>query len=241
MALSTTRRPVSGTRHPGRRVTRAATTRRLATAGAAAGPLFVLVTAGQLLGHDDFDLTHQPLSLLALGPAGWIQVLNFVLPGLLSLFLAAAVRNAWSGGPGRTWVPLLLTVFGSGLVAAGVFLPDPALGYPPGTPDRIPPAADFSWHGWVHSVTPPAAFSALIAACLVAVRRFRRTGQRPWAIGSLVTALVCVALVAWPSPATASTRLVLATVVGFCWTTALGMSLRRLAPRSADTGTNSRP
>jgi hypothetical protein len=31
------------------------------------------------------------------------------------------------------------------LIAGGVFVPDPALGYPRGTPDEIPDT--FSWHG----------------------------------------------------------------------------------------------
>lgn len=206
-------------------------TQRLATAGACAGPLFVGLVAAQMATDPDFDLRHQPLSLLALGPHGWVQVANFVLTGVLVLFLAATVRRSWAGGAGGRWGPILLAVFGAGLVAAGVFLPDAALGYPAGTPDRIP--ADFSWHGTLHAVAPPVAFTALVGACLVAARRFRREQRRWWTAYSVATGLVSLVLSAWPSADTAGVRLAVAAVLGLCWTTALAVHLRRGAPTGA--------
>lgn len=206
----------------------ALTTQRLATAGACAGPLFVVVVVAQLATDPNFDLAHQPLSLLALGDHGWVQVANFILTGLLAWCLAVTVHRSWAGGAGGRWGPLLLAVFGVGLVAGGLFLPDAALGYPAGTPDRIP--ADFSWHGTLHALAPPVAFTALVGACLIAGRRFRGSGRRWWAAYSVATGLASLILSVWPSPDTASVRLAVASLLGFCWTTALAVHLRRVTP-----------
>lgn len=199
-------------------------TRTLLLAGAAAGPLFTILVAGQLLTRDGFDLTHHPLSLLSLGDLGWIQVGNFVVAGALVLALAAGIRRTLADGPGRTWGPVLVAGYGVGLVMGGVFLPDPGLGYPPGTPDGIPD--DFTWHGILHAVAPPLAFTALVAASLVLTRRFARNRQRGWAFYSAATAVVAVVLSAWPDQDSASVRLAVASGIGFCWTTAIAVHLR---------------
>jgi hypothetical protein len=125
---------------------------------------------------------HQPLSLLSLGAAGWVQIANFVVAGLLSCAFAAGLSRVLTTGPGSTWGSRLIALFGIGLVAGGVFTPDPALGYPVGTPDAIPQS--FTWHGMVHAVAPPLAFTALVLAALVMARRFRTAGRRGWALYS---------------------------------------------------------
>ena len=60
-------------------------TRRLLLCGAVAGPLFLLVVLLQDYGRPGVDPRAQPLSLLALGSLGWLQVLNFIGAGVLSL------------------------------------------------------------------------------------------------------------------------------------------------------------
>jgi Protein of unknown function (DUF998) len=197
----------------------------LLVAGAVAGPLFTVVVAAQTATRDGFDLTHQPLSLLSLGDLGWIQIGNFVVTGVLMVAMAAGLRPALSPGTGSTWGPLLTAVFGIGLVAGGVFLPDPALGYPPGTPDAVPD--DLSWHGLLHAIAPPLAFTALVACCLVLARRFAADRERAWALYSGVTAVTALVLSAWPSQDGASVRLAAAALVGFAWTTAVALHLRR--------------
>ena len=121
-----------------RAVPSTSSTRLLLVAGVVAGPIFVLTAGIQALTREGFTLAHQPLSMLSLGDLGWIQITNFVLAGLLSLAFAAGVKRRLTSGPGHVWAPLLFAVFGIGLLIGGAFVPDPALGYPPGTPDEIP-------------------------------------------------------------------------------------------------------
>lgn len=198
--------------------------RALLSWGAAAGPVLTSVVAVQATTREGFDLRHQPLSLLSLGDLGWVQVTNFLVAGLLTMALARGLHLSLRTGVGRTWAPVLMAVFGVGLVAGGLFLPDPALGYPPGTPDAVPDR--FSWHGALHAVAPPLAFTALVACCLVLSRRFARQGRRGWAAYSAATSALALVLTAWPSQDGVSVRLAAAVVLGFVWTTALALDLR---------------
>lgn len=115
-----------------------ARTRTLLACGTVAGPLFVLVVAAQMLTRDGFDITRHPLSLLSLGELGWIQVTNFVVSGTLFVAAAVGMRRAMVEGTGATWGPRLIGLFGSCLVWAGVFVADPADGFP---------GRHSAWHG----------------------------------------------------------------------------------------------
>ena len=200
------------------------TTRLLLTGGLLAGPLFVATAGLQALTRDGFDLGHQPISLLSLGGLGWLQVTNFLVAGLLSVGFAVGARRAGSG----TWAPRLLALFGVGLVAGGVFRPDPALGFPPGTPDEIPDT--MTWHAVLHAVAPPAAFLGLVLAAVVLARRFAREGDRAWAWSTGATAAATLLLAAWPGSDGMSVRLAVAIALGFAWVSVLaGRLLRRAA------------
>jgi hypothetical protein len=72
----------------------------------------------QMLVRDGFDIRRHALSLLTNGNLGWIQILNFVLTGLLVIAGAFGMRRALRWGRGRTWGPLLLGVHGLGLIGA---------------------------------------------------------------------------------------------------------------------------
>ena len=106
-------------------------TRTLLGAGVVAGPLFVGIAAVQAFTRTGFDLRRHPLSMLSLGEYGWIQVTNFIVAGVLSLLFAVGVARCLSTGPGSTWAPRLLALFGAGLVIGGIFTADPALGFLP--------------------------------------------------------------------------------------------------------------
>lgn len=199
-------------------------TRSLLAGGAAAGPLFVGVVVVQLFTRDGFDIRHQPISLLSLGSAGWIQIANFVTAGALCLGLAVGLARTMTTGRGSIWLPRLVGLYGLGLVAGGVFVPDPALGYPPGTPDTIP--ADLSWHGAGHAVAPPFAFTALVAAALIMSRRYAAEGQRSEAAYSLATGVVALVVAAVPHPESLSWRLLVAVAVGFAWVTFVALRER---------------
>lgn len=202
----------------------AQTSGRLLLAGALAGPLFFASAITQMLTREGFDITRHPISQLSTGDLGWIQILTFVLAGTGALALAIGIRRTLTEGVGRRALPILVGVFGTGLVAAGVFTMDPEKGFPVGTPEG--PVAQMSWHGIAHSVAAVAAFTALaIAAIVMTVRCARRRAIAP-AVLSAVAALV---LLVPMSPDHMSIQIAVNGLVAFTWTTVLAMSLRRAA------------
>jgi hypothetical membrane protein len=161
-------------------------TNALLICGMIVGPFYIVVGLIQALTRPGFDLLRHDLSLLANGDLGWIQITNLVLSGLLVLAFALGMRQALRGSRGDTWGPLLVGVYGLGLIGAGFFTADPAFGFPPGTPAD---AHTISWHGLLHFVTAAIGFLALIAACIIIARRFASQGLRGWAIYSLGSGL----------------------------------------------------
>lgn len=197
------------------------TTRTLLACGIYAGPLFVAVGLIQALTIPGFDLTHHYLSQLSSGELGWIQIANFVVGGLLVIAAAVGVRRA-----GRTTLgtagPVLLVCFGVGFAAAGVFVADPALGFPPGTPDRIP--AQQTWHSMLHGVAAIVSFVCLVGACFALGYRFVRQRQRGWALYSVATGIVSFGLPAVPNP-WGGVFLFVAAAIGLGWIAVLCVKL----------------
>ena len=204
-------------------------TRALLACGVVAGPLFVAVGLLQMLTRDGFDPTRHPLSLLSLGGLGWVQITNFVLAGLLFVAAAVGMRRALRSGRGRTWGPRLVGVYGAALVMGGVFVADPGLGFPPGTPDGIPD--QMSWHGALHSVAPVLASLALVAACLVFARRFAAEGRRGWAAASLAVAVIDLAPAALSGHDLFFVALGVSVAIGLGWLSLLSARLRADRPR----------
>jgi hypothetical membrane protein len=199
-------------------------TRTLLGAGVIAGPLFVGTAAVQVLTRDGFDLRRHPLSMLALGEYGWVQVMNFILAGVLSLIFAIGVARRLPDGPGSIWAPRLLGLFGAGLVIGGIFKADPALGFPAGAPEGYP--EQLSVHGTIHAFAPPLAFLSVIAACFVIARRLSAEGLRGAAVLTRVVAMACFALSVPIGPGF-SVRLFAAVTLAFTWITACAIYLRR--------------
>ncbi len=160
-------------------------TRALLRAGVAAGPLYIAVGLSQALTRDGFDMRRHALSLLSNGDFGWIQIGNFLVSGLLVLAGALGMRRLMAGQRAGTWGPILLALYGVGLLGGGVFVADAGRGFPPGTPDPQSMSRD----GLLHFVFGGIGFYALIAACLVFARRFHAEGRPGWAAYSVVTGL----------------------------------------------------
>jgi hypothetical membrane protein len=164
-------------------------TRSLLGYGVIAGPFYVAVSLAQALTRDGFQLDKHAWSLLENGGPGWIQVTNFILTGLMTIAAAAGLRRAMTVGRGRGSVPLLIAVYGLGMLGAGIFTADPAQGFPVGTPE----VTTVSWHGMLHFLCGGIGFLALIAACLVLGSRFARAGRTALAWFSRVTGVVFLA------------------------------------------------
>jgi len=151
----------------------AAVTRSLLGYGVLAGPFYVIVGVVQGLARHGFDFARHDLSLLANGSLGWIQILNLVLSGLMTIAAAVGMRRTHNAG---TWGPRLVAGYGIGLVLAGVFVADPMNGFPVGAPPGKP--TGMSWHSLLHIAAGSLGFACLIAACFVLARRMNKWYSR---------------------------------------------------------------
>jgi uncharacterized protein DUF998 len=162
--------------------------RTLLVCGVLAGPLYITVGVLEILFRQGFDIRRHALSLMSNGPAGWIQIASFIVSGGLVIACAAGMRRALHPGRAGTWGPLLLAVYGLGLIGAGVFVADPMDGFPVGTPPGPPTVV--TWHGPLHFVAGGVGFFAVIATCLVFARRFAAMRQAAWAAFSFLTGVL---------------------------------------------------
>ncbi|MFJ2738364.1 DUF998 domain-containing protein [Streptomyces sp. NPDC087440] len=160
--------------------------RRALRCGLAAGPLFLGAGIVQGLTRDGFDFTRNALSQLALGGAGWVQTLNFLVVGALLGVGAVGLRRARVGGRGG---PVLIGVFGLSFWAAAAFPADAGAGFPVGAPD----ATAMSGAGAVHMAGGMIGYLALCAAFLVLARPLAERGHRAWAVASWVVPVVVLA------------------------------------------------
>jgi hypothetical protein len=210
----------------------ASATRALLAGGVIAGPLFIVVGLLQAFTREGFDLRRHPLSLLSNGDLGWIQITNFVVTGLLFTGAAVGMRRVLHPGRGGTWGPLLIGAVGVGMIAAGVFVADPADGFPPGTPPGRPDT--LSWHSALHFLVAGLAYLSLIAATFAFTRRFAALGQRGWARYSLATGVVFLAawlaLFAWPEQDMVNLAYAAAALHGHGWVSVVAAQLRAGLP-----------
>ena len=135
-------------------------TRALLAGGVVAGPLYMGIGVIEILIRPGFDISRHELSLMSIGDLGWIQIASFLVTGLLVLGCAVGMRRVMRSGRGRTWGPVLVGLFGLGLIAAGIFVADPINGFPPGMPE----SSTISWHALLHFISAAIAFLGLIAA-----------------------------------------------------------------------------
>ena len=151
-------------------------------------PFFYIVAIAQILIRPGFDIRHLAISALTLGDLGWIQSANFEITGLLLISGGIGVRLALHGRRGGTWAPILLGIAGLGTMVAGVFHPDPALGFPPGAPAGMP--STMSAQATVHQLASMLTFGCTIATCLVMARKFADEGRRGWMAYCLASGIV---------------------------------------------------
>lgn len=166
-------------------------TRSLLGWGVVAGPFYVIVALGQALLRPGFDLLHDDVSLLSNGSLGYIQIANFLLTGAMVIACAVGVRRVLAGGRAGTWGPILLGIYGLGLIGAGIFAADPMSGFPPGAPAGHP--ATVSLHGILHIASAGIGFLGFAAACFVIGQRFARDDQSRLAWSSRLTGVVFLA------------------------------------------------
>src|SRR5258707_124384 len=163
-------------------------TRILLLCGAIAGPLFILTVLIQDYTVPAFNPRLQALSLLSLGEWGWVQIVNFVLAGVLNLLYAGGLWRKLHPGRAGTWGPLLIGAYGLGLILVGIFRTDPSNGFPPGVIAPTQP----SWHGAIHALGGLFIFVVRAAALAVFVRLFLARKERWWAFYCMASAVLII-------------------------------------------------
>ena len=152
--------------------------RLLLICGAIAGPLFTISWFVQGLGRANYDPMRYPISSLSIGEFGWIQVVTFIITGLLFLAFGIELRQILRQPSGSVWGPVLMMSLGIGLIGAGIFVTDPLNGYPAGTP--ILPTVRTT-HGILHDIFGIPVFLGLPINCFVFARYFAGQGEHAWA------------------------------------------------------------
>jgi hypothetical protein len=163
------------------------TSRPLLVAGVIGPLLFIVVFLVEGITRPGYSAWRHYVSQLATGDGGWVQVVNFLVCGALVVCFAFGLRQALGPGRGSLAAPVLVGLFGSALIIAGIFSTDPALGYPVGAP------LVHTTHGLIHGLAGLAAFSLLPASALVIAWRFSAdSAARRWAIYSAGVGLLII-------------------------------------------------
>ena len=176
-----------------------------------------------------YDPWRNFVSSLATGERGWIQVANFVAWGILAFAFSIGLVRLRIVGPG-----VLIVLYGIAMVAVGVFVTDPSIGYPPGA------LTEHTTHGQLHSVAALAAFLLNAVAAVVTAAHFASDPRwLAFVRYSVLTGLAVLAFFlasavlpvldargAWPNaPAGFVQRISI--IVGLTWFSALAFRLWR--------------
>lgn len=191
-------------------------TKALLTAGALAGPLWLVTSWTQALTREGFNPAFHPLSQLATGSLGWLQITNFLVAGVLFILGAEGLRRTL---PGR-WTGRLVRLIGVGMIGAGVFVMDPGYGFPVGTPDTAP--TSMSWHSVLHMVSGTFTFGIMTAALFVIGRVHAKAGRKGQATAARVAAVAVIIGNIWAMTQLPGASPVMAVGVGLglLWTSA---------------------
>src|SRR4051812_1284151 len=126
--------------------------RNLAAWAGMIGPaLFVLVFTIEGWLRPDYHPASMYVSALSLGPRGWVQILNFVVFGLLLLVFARGMASEFQTGKASKAGPVLLTVIAIAFLGSGPFVMDPTGTLP----------AQMSGHGLTHGILGGLVFSLM--------------------------------------------------------------------------------
>ncbi|MFK4099066.1 DUF998 domain-containing protein [Streptomyces sp. NPDC019531] len=208
--------------------------RNLLVCSAIAGPFYVVVSLTQALTREGFDLTRHAWSLLSNGSLGWIQATNLMVTGLMVTAGAGGLRRVVALDRRGIRSARLWVAYGLSMVAAGIFRADPALGFPPGTPDG---GVSTSWHGVLHFVSAGIGFLCLVVVCYQLARHFAAAGLRGWAMFSRITGSVFlagfVALAGSGGAAWANLTFTAAILLAWAWLSMVSLHFRSRAPRTA--------
>jgi hypothetical membrane protein len=184
--------------------------RILLTGAVVATPLFVLLWAVQAFTRTGFRPTYHPMSLLSVGDWGWVQMVNFVVTGLLVIGGGVGLGRILELGRLTRWASALIVLMGAGLVLAGVFVTDAGAGFPAGAPAGAP---EMSWHGAIHEAGFLLTQLAFVALGVLLAAGFKRNHRRGWAAAGIAAVALAVLVAALGDAETFALRLVISAAI----------------------------
>ncbi|MCH5584494.1 DUF998 domain-containing protein [Shimazuella sp. AN120528] len=161
--------------------------------GVTSTPFFYIISIIQMFTQSGFDIRRHAISMLTLGDWGWVQSANFIITGLLAVLASIGIRSVLKDHKAVTWGTLLIGVYGIGMIGAGLFRPDPGLGFPAGAPQSMP--TSMSTHAALHSLAFFTSFICLLIACFVFSRLFAAQGEKNWRVYCISTGIVSPLLI----------------------------------------------
>jgi uncharacterized protein DUF998 len=212
---------------------------RLLLLGGAVGPvLFVIVVFIEGATRPGYNQLRNYVSDLSLSGFGWMQVVNFVVCGLLCLAFTVGFRLNMGSSCLMTVATILFGVFSVCLIVAGLFSTDPHLGYPPGVP-----AGRTTTHGTIHGIAGLLDFVSIAAVAILMGFYFaREQSWRRWSAPSILIGVLILMLFVifnvtatmditgdWPNAPTGLVQRV-AIVLGWGWLAAVAIKLAVTQP-----------
>lgn len=172
----------------------------LLTCSSAGSLLFALTYLIEGATRPDYNAWQQAVSALSLGPDGWMQQVNFIVFGLISIGMAFVNHKLLKGGRGATWYPIFRALEGIGLLVDGIFSQDPAPGYPKGAVLTAP-----TLHGEIHLIFAVICITSIACSFFVLARRFAGDPHwLGWATPSLIIGLLTIIFITAFGAATAN-------------------------------------
>jgi hypothetical protein len=198
-----------------------ATDQRLLSSGGLAGILFCGVAGYGIVTRPGFDSQRHAVSNLSLGEGGWMMMAAFIGSGLLTLLCAVGISRVLIEGRGRRALPILIGLYGIGLVIAGIFPTSACCGFPAGTPEDQPLVMTTS--AIIHGIGFMVAFTSLTIACFIAASRLSGSASLlSIASGISMPLLVGVGMANVVAPGVA---FLVAAIIGWVWLAAMSMML----------------
>jgi hypothetical protein len=110
--------------------------------------------------------SYHPLSMfvseLSLGSRGWVQIVNFLVTGVLIFLFGRGIKKYFQTGAAAKAGPLLLQIIGLSLMASAFFPTDPSAMF-----------NQHSFHGIIHGIFGAIVFLCMPIVCFIFFRRFR--------------------------------------------------------------------
>jgi uncharacterized protein DUF998 len=134
-----------------------------AWAGIIGATLFVLIFTLEGWDRPGYRPLEMYVSALSLGPRGWIQILNFIVFGVLLFVFSRGVAAEFPNGKASRGGLIILTIIAVCYFLSGPFVMDP----------MNTPRNQMTFHGTMHGIFGGIVFSLMPVTCFVFLRRFR--------------------------------------------------------------------